>query len=242
MVFHHDRLRVRPLATRRLRGEPESSQRHQVRRGLHAARHHGFLGQSDQGAIDEPRRADPIARGRRHDQLPQAGGAIRARQEIAHRRRAAGARSERGSAAQCVVRRLGVRVVLEAAGVPHVEEFVADIRKKSGGKVPTARTWFGYTAIWTCKLAADKAKSLEPIKLAKAMQGLTLPPEVALMPNNPYYRIGDNQLMPTLFVGQSQPAPQGGDPEDLFKVTQLVKGDEAALPVDQTGCKMEWPS
>jgi branched-chain amino acid transport system substrate-binding protein len=127
-------------------------------------------------------------------------------------------------------------------GVPHVEEFVADIRKRSGGKVPTARTWFGHAAIWTCKLAAEKAKSLEAIKLAKAMQGLVLPPEVALMPNNPYYRIGDNQLMPTLFVGQSQPAPPGGDPEDLFKVSQLVKGDEAAPPVDQTGCKMEWPS
>jgi len=127
-------------------------------------------------------------------------------------------------------------------GVPHVDDFVADIRKRSGGNVPTARTWFGHTAVWTCKLAADKAKSLKPIDLAKAMQGLKLPPEIALMPNEPYYRVGDNQLMPTLFVGQSQPAPAGGDPEDLFKVTQLVKGDEAALPVDQTGCKMEWPS
>src|SRR6202050_4899254 len=127
-------------------------------------------------------------------------------------------------------------------GVPHVEQFVADIRKKSGGNVPSARTWFGYTAIWSCQLAAEKSKSLESIKLAKAMQGLVLPPEVALMPNNPYYRVGDNQLMPTLFVGESQPAPAGGDPEDLFKVTQLVKGDEAALPVDQTGCKIEWPA
>jgi branched-chain amino acid transport system substrate-binding protein len=127
-------------------------------------------------------------------------------------------------------------------GVPHVEEFVADIRKKSSGSVPTARTWFGYAATWSCKLAADKAKSLKPIDLAKAMQGLVLPPEIALMPNNPYYRKGDNQLMPTLFVGQSQPAAASGDPEDLFKVTQLVKGDEAALSVEQTGCKMEWPS
>jgi branched-chain amino acid transport system substrate-binding protein len=127
-------------------------------------------------------------------------------------------------------------------GVPHVEQFVADIRKRTGGNVPTARTWFGYTAINTCKLAAEKAKSLEPLKMAKAMQGLVLPPEVALMPNNPYYRIGDNQLMPTLFVGQSQPAPAGGDPEDLFKVNSLVKGDEAALSVEGTGCKMTWPA
>jgi branched-chain amino acid transport system substrate-binding protein len=126
--------------------------------------------------------------------------------------------------------------------VPFVKEFVADVRKKSGGHVPTARTWFGYAAAHTCKLAAEKAKSLDAVALAKAMQGLVLPPEVALMPNDPYYRIGDNQLMPTLFVGKSQPAPAGGDPEDLVKVTQLVKGDQAALPVDQTGCKMAWPS
>ena len=54
------------------------------------------------------------ARRRRHDQLPEAGGAVRARQEVPHRRRAAGARSERGPAARSVARRLGVRMVLEA--------------------------------------------------------------------------------------------------------------------------------
>ena len=127
-------------------------------------------------------------------------------------------------------------------GVPHVEKFVADVRAKSGGHVPTARTWFGYAATWSCYLAAEKAKSLDAVKMAKAMQGLVLPPEVALMPNSPFYREGDNQLMPTLFVGTSQKAPAGGDKEDLFKVTELVKGTEAALTVEQTGCKMVWPS
>jgi branched-chain amino acid transport system substrate-binding protein len=127
-------------------------------------------------------------------------------------------------------------------GVPHVDQFVADIRKASGGKVPTARTWFGHASVQTCKLAAEKAQSLEAGKMAHALQGLELPPEVALMPNTAYYRAGDNQLMPTLFVGQSQQAPAGGDPADLFKVSQLMKGDEAALPVADTGCKMTWPS
>jgi len=126
--------------------------------------------------------------------------------------------------------------------VPHLEKFVSDVRAKSGGHVPTARTWFGFAATWTCKLAAEKAKSLDAVKMAKAMQGLVLPPEVALMPNNPFYREGDNQLMPTLFVGHSQQAPAGGDKEDLFKVTELVKGTDAALSVEQTGCKMVWPS
>jgi len=126
--------------------------------------------------------------------------------------------------------------------VPHVAEFVEDIRKRSGGHVPTARTWFGFASIWSCALGANEAKSLEAIKFAKAMQGLVLPPEVAMMPNGPFYRKGDNQLMPTLFVGHSQKAPAGGDPEDLFSVTQLVKGVDAALSVEGTGCKMVWPS
>lgn len=127
-------------------------------------------------------------------------------------------------------------------GVPYVKEFVAEVRKRSGGKVPTARTWFGYASVHTCKLAAEKAKSLDPVKMAHAMHGLVLPPEVALMPNNPFFRDGDNQLMPTLFVGHSRPAPAGGDPEDLFEVTEEVKGVDAALPVDQTGCKIVWPA
>ena len=42
--------------------------------------------------------------------------------------------------------------------VPHVNEFVAEIRKKSGGHVPTARTWFGFAAIHTCALAAAEGE------------------------------------------------------------------------------------
>jgi branched-chain amino acid transport system substrate-binding protein len=126
-------------------------------------------------------------------------------------------------------------------GVAHVDEFVAAIRKKSDGKVPTARTWFGFASTWSCALAAAAAKSLEPVKMAKAMQGLKLPPEVALMPNDPFYREGDNQLMPTLFVGHAQSKGEQ-DAEDLFVVDQLVKGVDAALPVAETGCKMTWPT
>ena len=125
-------------------------------------------------------------------------------------------------------------------GVPHVDAFVAAIRKKTGGKVPTARHWFGYVATWTCALAANGTKSLETAKLAKFLQNYKLPPEIALMPNNPFYREGDNQLMPTLYVGQAQ--AKGSEPEDLFHVEKLVKGVDVALPVAETGCKMKWPA
>jgi branched-chain amino acid transport system substrate-binding protein len=124
--------------------------------------------------------------------------------------------------------------------VPHVAEFVADIRKKSGGHVPTARTWFGFAAIHACALAAQQAKSLEAVKMAKAMQGFKLPPEVALMPDGAFFREGQNQLIPNLFVGNAQ--SKGSDPEDLFNVTEVAKGIDAAGTLEETGCKMTWPA
>ena len=124
--------------------------------------------------------------------------------------------------------------------VPHVKEFVAAIRKVNNGKVPTARHWFGYAATWTCALIANEKKTLNPQKLAKGLENFTLPPEVALMPNKVFYRAGDHQLMPDLYVGHA--VEHGPMPEDLFHVDKIVKGIDAALPVSQTGCHLKWPT
>jgi branched-chain amino acid transport system substrate-binding protein len=124
-------------------------------------------------------------------------------------------------------------------GVPHVADFVAAIKKKSG-RVPTARTWMGYVSTWTCALAANQAKSLEAVKMAKALQGFKLPPEIALMPNGAFYRAGQNQLIGDLYVGNAQ--AKGSAPDDLFKVTQVVKGTDVAGTLEETGCKMTWPA
>jgi branched-chain amino acid transport system substrate-binding protein len=123
--------------------------------------------------------------------------------------------------------------------VPHVDAFVAAIRKKTG-KVPTARTWFGFASTWSCALAANTSKSLDAVKMARALEGMKLPPEVGLMPEQPFYRAGDHQLIGTLYDGTAQ--AKGSDPEDLFNVTTLVKGIDAAGPVEDSGCKLSWPS
>ena len=123
--------------------------------------------------------------------------------------------------------------------VPHVQEFVAAIRKKTGGRVPTARHWFGYVATWTCALVANRGKTLDPVKLAKALANFTLPPEIALMPDRVFYRAGDNQLMPALYVGHA--VEKGPEPEDLFHVDSIVRGVDAAPPVSETGCHLSWP-
>ncbi len=124
--------------------------------------------------------------------------------------------------------------------VSHVKEFVAAIRKINNGKVPTARHWFGYAATWTCAVIANEKKTLDAQKLAKGLEGFTLPPEVALMPDKVFYRAGDHQLMPDLYVGHA--VEHGPMPEDLFHVDQIVKGVDAALPVSETGCHLKWPT
>ena len=125
-------------------------------------------------------------------------------------------------------------------GVPHVAEFVAAIKKKSR-RVPTARTWFGYVSTWTCALAANHAKTLDAVKMAKALQGFKLPPEIALMPNGAFFRAGQNQLIGDLYVGNAQAKGSAG-PDDLFHVTKVVKGTDVAGTVEESGCKMTWPS
>jgi branched-chain amino acid transport system substrate-binding protein len=124
-------------------------------------------------------------------------------------------------------------------GVPHVAEFVEAVKKHTG-RVPTARDWFGYVSTWTCALAAENAKSLKAVDMAKALQGFHLPPEIALGPNPAFYRAGQNQLIASLFVGNAQAA--GSSPDDLFKVAKVVSGADVAGTVEESGCKMTWPT
>src|SRR5512140_1435610 len=126
-------------------------------------------------------------------------------------------------------------------GVPGVEKFVADIRKMNGGKVPTARHWFGYTSVHTLAGVANKEKTLDSRKLAQALSGYELPPEIKLQPNRCYYRKGDHQLMTSAFVGEALAKP-AGDPEDLFRVDNVIPGDKTAPPENATGCKLQWPA
>jgi branched-chain amino acid transport system substrate-binding protein len=90
------------------------------------------------------------------------------------------------------------------------------------------------------RLAADKAKSLEGPKMAKALEDLELPPDVALQPGKIRYRAGDHELMANIFVGEVH-SPKG-DANDVFTVASLVPGEAAAGSVADTGCKMEQPA
>jgi len=66
------------------------------------------------------------------------------------------------------------------------------------------------------------------VKLAHGLEGMKLPPEVGLMQNTAYFRKGDHQLMSDVFVGQAH--GDKGNPDDLFEVSNIVPGEQAADP------------
>ena len=125
-------------------------------------------------------------------------------------------------------------------GVPHVAEFVEAIKKRTG-RVPTARTWFGYVSVWTCALAAAKAKSLKAVDDGEGAAGL---PTAARRSRLGRTRLstapGRTSSWRRLFVGNAQAS--GSAPDDLFKVTNVINGADVAGTVEESGCKMTWPT
>jgi branched-chain amino acid transport system substrate-binding protein len=129
----------------------------------------------------------------------------------------------------------------QPGSTPGLDQFIADVRKRSDGKVPTARTWFGYVTIHAYALACEKAKTIEAKAVVKALADLEMPPEIKMQPNKVYFRGGDHQLMLSAFIGELLHKGDG-DPENLFKVNHIVAGDSVAPPVSETGCTMQMPA
>ena len=70
---------------------------------------------------------------------------------------------------------------------------------------------------------------------------MELPPDVALQPGKVFYRAGDHELMPNIFVGDVHP-PKPATRTTCSPSTTLVPGEKAAGPVADTGCKMVHPA
>jgi len=124
-------------------------------------------------------------------------------------------------------------------GVPHVAEFVAAYAAANGGKYPSQRSWFGYVSVHAIALACAKAGSTDSPAVAKAMEGLVLPPEVALQPGAPMFRAEDHQLLLGMFPGQVN---QTGTYPNLMNIFGVIPGETLALPASQTGCTITYPS
>jgi branched-chain amino acid transport system substrate-binding protein len=123
--------------------------------------------------------------------------------------------------------------------VPTIKTFDAAIRSRTG-KASSARHWFGYAAVRTMAQVANEEKSLEPVVLARALQGYTLPGDIALDPNRAFFRDRDHELMSTIFIGEVHPPRD--DPFDVFTVRAAIRAEDAAGPPDASECRLAFPS
>jgi branched-chain amino acid transport system substrate-binding protein len=123
--------------------------------------------------------------------------------------------------------------------IPEVKAFDQAIRRRTG-KAASARNWFGYAAVHTLARVANQEKSLDPIVLAQALQGYTLPPDVALEPDHAFFRDRDHQLMSTILIGEVH--PPRSDPFDVFTTRAIVEADKAAEPVEASACRLAFPN
>jgi branched-chain amino acid transport system substrate-binding protein len=121
---------------------------------------------------------------------------------------------------------------------PHTAAFVATYRKLYA-KTPSARSWFGYVAMHTIAMGAAKAKSLNSVKVAHAIEGMELPPELALGPHPVSYRAGDHQMLLTEFVGE---VSSTGKYPDLFDVKETIAGPKLAKSPAAKECKLTYPA
>jgi branched-chain amino acid transport system substrate-binding protein len=124
------------------------------------------------------------------------------------------------------------------ANNPPVQEFNEAIRRRTG-RAPSARNWFGYAAVGTLARIANQEKSLDPVTLARALQGYTLSGDVALEPERAFFRARDHQLMSTIFVGEVH--PPRGDAFDVFTTRAIVKADQVAEPAEASACRLTFP-
>jgi branched-chain amino acid transport system substrate-binding protein len=126
-------------------------------------------------------------------------------------------------------------------GVPEAAAFNQAIMKTYNKPAASARNWFGWVSVHAVKIAAEKAKSLDAVKMAKALEDEPLPDDVKCQKGKVAFRAGDHQLMSNIFVGTPHPA-EGGNPANLVTIQDTVPGDKADMPVSETGCRMTWPT
>ena len=122
--------------------------------------------------------------------------------------------------------------------IPRIKAFDQTMRRRTD-RAASARNWFGYVALSVLARIANQENSLDPVVLARALQGY-LPPEVALEPDRAFFRGRDHQLMSTIIVGEVH--PPRGDPFDVFTASALVKADQAVEPFEANACRLAFPS
>jgi branched-chain amino acid transport system substrate-binding protein len=118
-------------------------------------------------------------------------------------------------------------------------QFVAEYRKRYG-KAPSARSAFGYISADRLIWAMNAAKSTDPAKTAKALEGARFQ---SIFQGGAYFRKEDHQLMWPMWIGQIRANGTAADKSDLFNIIGVQPPDKIEQTVAEKAkvCKMTYP-
>jgi branched-chain amino acid transport system substrate-binding protein len=119
-------------------------------------------------------------------------------------------------------------------------QFVADYTARFN-KPPTARSCFGYVTMDRLLWAMASAKTLEPVKVARALENTRF---TSIFAGSAYYRKEDHQLMWPMWVAKIRANGTPGDKLDLFDVTDINAAEavEQSIAEKEKVCKLGYPA
>lgn len=109
--------------------------------------------------------------------------------------------------------------------------------------IPTTHSWAGYIGVSQVLLAMERAKSTDPKKVIKALEGHELSTQESLKGGKTYWRQWDHQLIQDVYLIKAKnPAAQrkNGD-YDLFEVLGKTPGEDVAHTRQESPAKMVEP-
>jgi branched-chain amino acid transport system substrate-binding protein len=125
-------------------------------------------------------------------------------------------------------------------GNTEAEKFIKAYRQKYG-QPPSARSAFGYISMDRLLTAMNEAKSIDAVKVAKALQGVKFH---SIWEGTGYYRDVDHQLMWPMWLAGIRPNGTSGDPWDLFDIVdrQDANAIEQSVAEKAAVCHLDWPT
>lgn len=120
------------------------------------------------------------------------------------------------------------------------ERFVSEYRKIYNIP-PTPRSAFGFTAMDRMLWTLNEAKTTDPVKLARTLQGA---PFHGLWEGTSEFRKTDHALEWPVWFGKLNPHGTPGDPHDVFHILDRQEYAGTALSDAEASkiCNLKWPS
>jgi branched-chain amino acid transport system substrate-binding protein len=120
-------------------------------------------------------------------------------------------------------------------------DFVTEYTRRYGNP-PTPRSAFGYLGMHSLLNAINEAKTTDPVKVAKQLEGKKF--DAPIFVGEAYFRPDNHALMWPMWVGDCEANGIGGDKYNLFKVTERIAAEKIVQPASEIAkvCKLNYPS